>query len=84
MPRTHLTLKKPRTEGRKYISEKLVGLDKGTLEVLDPLVDVVKIYSVLPLLISEDSKTKFSYNNYTKVSTGTTNSKCNVAENAFN
>jgi hypothetical protein len=56
MPRTHLTLKKPRTEGRKYITEKLVGLDKGTLEVLDPLGDVVKIYSVLPLLISEDSK----------------------------
>jgi hypothetical protein len=56
MPRTHLTLKKPRTEGRKYITEKLVGLDKGTLEVLDPLGDVVKIYSVLPLQISEDSK----------------------------
>jgi hypothetical protein len=56
MPRTHLTLKKPRTEGRKYITEKLVGLDKGTLEVLDPLGDVVKIYSVLPLQISEESK----------------------------
>jgi hypothetical protein len=46
LPGTHLTPKGPRIEARKYVSEKLVGLNKENLEVLDPLVDVVKIYNV--------------------------------------
>ena len=45
--------KKPRNEGRTYIIDKLEGLDKENLEVLAPFVDAVKIYGVLPLLISE-------------------------------
>ena len=78
--------KKPRKEGRTYIIDKLEGLDKENLEVLAPFVDVVKIYGILPLLISEDilkKKVKFYHNQNIKVSTGSTISEYMVSENVF-
>ena len=78
--------KKPRNEGRTYIIDKLEGLDKENLEVLAPFVDAVKIYGVLPLLISEDilkKKVKFYHDHNIKVSTGSTISEYMVSENVF-
>jgi phosphosulfolactate synthase len=78
--------KKPRNEGRTYIIDKLEGLDKENLEVLAPFVDAVKIYGVLPLLISEEilkKKIKFYHNHNIKVSTGSTISEYMVSENVF-
>jgi phosphosulfolactate synthase len=78
--------KKPRKEGRTYIIDKLEGLDKENLEVLAPFVDAVKIYGILPLLISEDTlkkKVKFYHDQNIKVSTGSTISEYMVSENVF-
>lgn len=78
--------KKPRNEGRTYIIDKLEGLDKENLEVLAPFIDAVKIYGVLPLLISEEilkKKVKFYHDHNIKVSTGSTISEYMVSENVF-
>jgi phosphosulfolactate synthase len=78
--------KKPRNEGRTYIIDKLEGLDKENLEVLASFVDAVKIYGVLPLLISEEilkKKIKFYHDHNIKVSTGSTISEYMVSENVF-
>ena len=78
--------KKPRKEGRTYIIDKLEGLDKENLEVLAPFVDAVKIYGILPLLISEDilkKKVEFYHDQNIKVSTGSTISEYMVSENVF-
>ena len=78
--------RKPRTEGRTYIIDKLEGLDRENLQTLSPFVDIVKIYGVLPLLISEDTikkKIKFYHDIGIKVSTGSTISEYMVAESAF-
>jgi phosphosulfolactate synthase len=78
--------KKPRKEGRTYIIDKLEGLDKENFEILSPFVDVVKIYGVLPLLISEETlkkKIAFYHHFDVKVSTGSTISEYMVAENSF-
>jgi phosphosulfolactate synthase len=78
--------KKPRKEGRTYIIDKLQGLDKENLEAIAPFVDAVKIYGVLPLLLSEQvlqKKIKFYHDLGVKVSTGSTISEYMVTENAF-
>jgi phosphosulfolactate synthase len=78
--------KKPRNEGRTYIIDKLEGLDKENLEVLAPFVDAVKIYGILPLLISEEilrKKVQFYHDQNIKVSTGSTISEYMVSENVF-
>jgi phosphosulfolactate synthase len=78
--------KKPRKEGRTYIIDKLEGLDKENLGVLAPFIDAVKIYGVLPLLISEETlkkKVKFYHDHNVKVSTGSTISEYMVSENVF-
>ncbi|HJS83099.1 MAG TPA: phosphosulfolactate synthase, partial [Nitrososphaera sp.] len=78
--------KKPRKEGRTYVIDKLEGLDKENFEIISPFVDVVKIYGVLPLLISEEilkKKIAFYHHFDVKVSTGSTISEYMVAENAF-
>jgi phosphosulfolactate synthase len=78
--------KKPRKEGRTYIIDKLQGLDEKNFEAISPFVDVVKIYGVLPLILSESvlqKKIKFYQDLGVKVSTGSTISEYMVAENAF-
>ncbi|MFL6480236.1 MAG: phosphosulfolactate synthase [Nitrososphaera sp.] len=84
--KNRIDVKKPRNEGRTYIIDKLEGLDKENLEVLAPFVDAVKIYGVLPLLISEEilkKKIKFYHDHNIKVSTGSTISEYMVSENVF-
>jgi phosphosulfolactate synthase len=84
--KNRIDVKKPRREGRTYIIDKLEGLDKENLEILAPFVDVVKIYGVLPLIISEDilkKKVKFYHDHNIKVSTGSTISEYMVSENVF-
>ena len=44
---------KPRKEGLTYTIDKLQGLDKENFEIISPLIDVVKIYGALPLLIPD-------------------------------
>ena len=44
--------KKPRQEGLSYTIDKLRALDKENFEIIAPLIDLVKIYSAFPLLIS--------------------------------
>jgi phosphosulfolactate synthase len=54
--------------------------------VLAPFVDVVKIYGILPLLVSEETltkKIKFYHALNIEVSTGSTISEYMIAENAF-
>jgi phosphosulfolactate synthase len=78
--------KKPRHEGRTYIIDKLEGLDKENLEILSPFIDAVKIYGVLPLIISEETlkkKIQFYHHNNIKVCTGSTVSEYMVSENVF-
>src|SRR5919199_6546731 len=84
--KNRIDVKKPRKEGRTYIIDKLEGLDKENLEVLAPFIDAVKIYGVLPLIVSEEilkKKVKFYHDHNIKVSTGSTISEYMVAENAF-
>ncbi|HEU5172346.1 MAG TPA: phosphosulfolactate synthase, partial [Nitrososphaeraceae archaeon] len=50
--------KKPRKEGLTYIIDKLSSLDKDTFEILSPEIDMVKIYNVFPLLMSESQLSK--------------------------
>ncbi len=84
--KNRIDVKKPRNEGRTYSIDKLEGLDKENLEVLAPFIDAVKIYGVLPLLVSEEilkKKVKFYHDHNIKVSTGSTISEYMVAEKAF-
>lgn len=84
--KNRVDVKKPRKEGRTYVIDKLQGLDKENFEALAPFVDAVKIYGVLPLLLSEpvlQKKIKFYQDLGVKVSTGSTISEYMVSENAF-
>jgi len=67
--------KKPRKEGLTYIIDKLSSLDKDTFEILSPEIDMVKIYNVFPLLMSESQLAKrisFYHDLDIPVSTGST------------
>lgn len=78
--------KKPRAEGRTYVIDKLEGLDRENLQILAPFIDVVKVYGILPLLISQETlrkKIQFYHDNKIKVSTGSTISEYMVAEESF-
>ena len=84
--KNRIDAKKPRNEGRTYIIDKLEGLDKENLEVLAPFVDAVKIYGILPILISEEilkKKVKFYHDHNIRVSTGSTISEYMVSENNY-
>jgi phosphosulfolactate synthase len=84
--KNRVDVKKPRSEGRTYIIDKLEGLDRENFETIAPFIDVVKIYGVLPLLISEETlkkKIKFYHNFDIKVSTGSTISEYMIAEDDF-
>lgn len=84
--KSRIDSRKPRKEGRTYVIDKLEGLDRENFEILSPFIDVVKIYGVLPLLISEETlkkKIEFYHQHDVKVSTGSTISEYMVAENSF-
>ena len=45
--------KKPRKEGLTYVIDKLNGTYSDNFEILSPMIDVVKVYCILPLLMPE-------------------------------
>ncbi|MGN6633673.1 MAG: phosphosulfolactate synthase [Nitrososphaeraceae archaeon] len=45
---------KPRKEGLSYILDKLHAIDVESFEILSPMIDVVKIYGVVPLLVPQE------------------------------
>ena len=49
---------KPRAEGLTYIVDKFQGFDVGNFKIISPLIDMVKIYGALPLMISDDELAK--------------------------
>ena len=49
---------KPRAEGLTYIVDKFQGFDAGNFKIISPLIDMVKIYGALPLMISDDELAK--------------------------
>jgi phosphosulfolactate synthase len=66
---------KPRKEGLTYIIDRFQGLDKENFEILAPFIDIVKIYSALPLLASDTllkRKIKFYHDVDVRVSIGST------------
>jgi phosphosulfolactate synthase len=78
--------KKPRQEGLSYTIDKLRALDKENFEIIAPLIDLVKIYSAFPLLISNSllqKKIDFYHEFDIKVSTGSTLTEFAISEDAL-
>jgi hypothetical protein len=66
---------KPRKEGLSYITDKLYATDADSFEILSPMIDVVKIYGVVPLLVPQEiiqKRIKFYHDHNILVSTGST------------
>src|SRR5829696_6046285 len=62
------------------------GLDRENLEIIAPLIDMVKIYGAYPLLMSEsqlERKIKFYHDYNILVSTGSTITEYAIMENSF-
>ena len=77
---------KPRQEGLSYTIDKLRSFDRENFEIIAPLIDLVKIYSAFPLLISDSllqKKIKFYHDFDIKVSTGSTLTEFAIAEDAL-
>lgn len=78
--------KKPRKEGITSVVDRLQAMDKENFEVLSPYIDIVKIYNVIPLLISEavlEKKIKFYHDLDIQISTGSTITELSILENSF-
>lgn len=78
--------KKPRQEGLSYAIDKLRALDKENFEIIAPLIDLIKIYSAFPLLISNSllqKKIDFYHEFDIKVSTGSTLTEFAISEDAL-
>ena len=77
---------KPRKEGLSYIIDRLHAIDADNFEILSPMIDVVKIYGVLPLLIPKETiqkRIKFYHDHDILVSTGSTITEYAIMENSF-
>ena len=77
---------KPRQEGLTYTVDKLRSLDSENFGILAPMIDVVKIYSSFPLLISNfllQKKIKFYHDFEVMVTTGSTLTEFVILEDAF-
>ncbi len=84
--KNRIDAKKPRKEGRTYIIDKLQGIDRDNFEAIAPFIDVVKIYGVIPLMLSEpilQKKVAFYKDMGVRVSTGSTITEYMISENAF-
>jgi phosphosulfolactate synthase len=79
--------KKPRKEGLTCIIDKMAqSFDKDSLEIIAPFIDIVKIYSVIPLLIPEtllEKKIKLYHDFDILVSTGSTITEYAILEDSF-
>jgi len=77
---------KPRKEGLSYITDRLHTIDADSFEILSPMIDVVKIYGVIPLLVPEEiiqKRIKFYHDHDILVSTGSTITEYAIMENSF-
>lgn len=77
---------KPRKEGLSYILDKLHAIDADSFEILSPMIDVVKIYGVVPLLVPQEitqKRIKFYHDHDILVSTGSTITEYAILENSF-
>jgi phosphosulfolactate synthase len=77
---------KPRKEGLSYITDRLHAIDADNFEILSPMIDVVKIYGVIPLLVPQEiiqKRIKFYHDHNILVSTGSTITEYSILENSF-
>ena len=77
---------KPRKDGLSYIIDKLHAIDADNFEILSPMIDVVKIYGVVPLLVPQEiiqKRIKFYHDHDVLVSTGSTITEYAIMENSF-
>lgn len=87
----HLSIKridwqKPRVEGLTYIVDKFQGFDAGNFKIISPLIDMVKIYGALPLMITDDQLAKrisFYHDHDILVSVGSTLTEYALLEKSF-
>lgn len=78
--------KKPRKEGLTCTVDKLQGIDKDNFSTIAQFIDMVKIYGVLPMLMSEENlkkKIKFYHDFGVQVSTGSTITEFAISENSL-
>ena len=78
--------KKPRKEGLTYVIDKLNGTYSDNFEILSPMIDVVKVYGILPLLMPEtllQKRIKFYHDYDVRVSTGRTITEYAIIENSL-
>jgi len=78
--------KKPRKEGLTYVIDKLNGTYSDNFEILSPMIDVVKIYGIMPLLMPEtllQKRIKFYHDYNVRVSTGSTITEYAIIENSL-
>ena len=78
--------KKPRKEGLTYVIDKLNGTYSDNFEILSPMIDVVKIYGIMPLLMPETllrKRIKFYHDYNVRVSTGSTITEYAIIENSL-
>jgi phosphosulfolactate synthase len=78
--------KKPRKEGLTYVIDKLNGTYSDNFEILSPMIDVVKVYGILPLLMPEtllQKRIKFYHDYDVRVSTGSTITEYAIIENSL-
>ena len=77
---------KPRKEGITYIVDKFQGFDSANFKIISPLIDIVKIYGPLPLLISNDQlmdRINFYHEHDILVSVGSTLTEYALLEKSF-
>jgi len=77
---------KPRKEGLSYITDRLHAIDADNFEILSSMIDVVKIYGVIPLLVPQEiiqKRIKFYHDHDILVSTGSTVTEYAILENSF-
>ena len=78
--------KKPRKEGLTYVIDKLNGTYSDNFEILSPMIDVVKVYGILQLLMPEtllQKRIKFYHDYDVRVSTGRTITEYAIIENSL-
>ena len=78
--------KKIRKEGLTYVIDKLHGTYSDNFEILSPMIDVVRMYGILPLLMPEtllQKRIKFYHDYGVRVSTGSTIAEYAIIENSL-
>ncbi|HXG06338.1 MAG TPA: phosphosulfolactate synthase [Nitrososphaera sp.] len=86
LAKSRVDAKKPRKEGLTCTVDKLQGIDKDNFSIISPFIDVVKIYGVLPMLMSEEDlkkKIKLYHDFGVKVSTGSTITEFAISEDSL-